>query len=534
MKIWKQSISAFLALCLLICTTACGEKTQMDTPSWQEQYDLGVRYLEEGNYEEAIIAFTVAIEIDPRAESYLGRGQAYMLSDGTKENLSAALADFETAVSIDDTLADAWIGLADVYIARGEYAKAQDMLNQAIDKLGELPDLVERKESTQNSIAATAIDILLAHEEMWCDDLMTIWDLWGNNFAYFMDLDIDGVPEFIVETPMMGSGLYTSRTIYQIQGKDLIVVKNNVGESDWDEISLWQDRQTREYFYIGFDNLRDGAEWYTNTWARLELQQGELTAWNLYIENVSDSIPTYYGADYPTAITEAEFERLQADLESRAEDLGVQCGDTIEEWNPDASQDEKHSILLAAYESAPHLRWALSEQVTDVTFTRYENGMYESAVIRGVDAAGIHRWSYTTGNYELAQLQRVSQIGLKDNLYYFDDNGTITALDLQSGQVAWKNGDGGIGLDEFSYAFDEDGTLYFCGYLGSDFCAIGVDGSTLKEIEQFNEDYYWPDSIELDGTRAIISFEMGPDGYHEDNKYQFYVDLNDWSYSLLE
>ena len=61
---------------------------------WQEQYDLGRRYLEDGNYEEAILAFSAAIEIDPkRAEAYLGRGEAYMeLGD-----YESALEDFEKA-----------------------------------------------------------------------------------------------------------------------------------------------------------------------------------------------------------------------------------------------------------------------------------------------------------------------------------------------------------------------------------------------------------------------------------------------------
>lgn len=48
------------------------------TPTWQEQYDLGVRYLSEGNYQEAIIAFIAAIEIDPmRPEAYLKAAEAY-------------------------------------------------------------------------------------------------------------------------------------------------------------------------------------------------------------------------------------------------------------------------------------------------------------------------------------------------------------------------------------------------------------------------------------------------------------------------
>ncbi len=46
---------------------------------WQSQYDLGIRLLGEGKYQEAIIAFTAAIEIEPsRAALYAARGDAYM------------------------------------------------------------------------------------------------------------------------------------------------------------------------------------------------------------------------------------------------------------------------------------------------------------------------------------------------------------------------------------------------------------------------------------------------------------------------
>ena len=51
-----------LVLCLLT-VSSCSKYTEV---SWQEQYDLGVRYLSECNYEEAIIAFSAAIEIDSR------------------------------------------------------------------------------------------------------------------------------------------------------------------------------------------------------------------------------------------------------------------------------------------------------------------------------------------------------------------------------------------------------------------------------------------------------------------------------------
>ena len=90
-----------LLVVLLLC--GCGAAAK----SWQEEYDLGVRYLSEGNYEEAILAFEAAIEIDPkRAEAYLG--------------------------------------LADVYVAQGDLDAAREVLDRAVEAVGE--DEGRRKE----------------------------------------------------------------------------------------------------------------------------------------------------------------------------------------------------------------------------------------------------------------------------------------------------------------------------------------------------------------------------------------------------
>ena len=98
----KKFFALALSLVLVLSLTACGgQKAEtVDVSSWQEQYDLGIRYLSEGNYEEAIIAFTAAIEIDPKQ-------------------------------------AEAYIGLADVYTAQGNTNKAMEILNQALETLGE-------------------------------------------------------------------------------------------------------------------------------------------------------------------------------------------------------------------------------------------------------------------------------------------------------------------------------------------------------------------------------------------------------------
>ena len=66
---------------------------------------MGVRYLSEGNYDEAIITFTAAIEIDPKSvDTYIGLAKAYagqgeihkaieILSAGYEETGSGELVD---------------------------------------------------------------------------------------------------------------------------------------------------------------------------------------------------------------------------------------------------------------------------------------------------------------------------------------------------------------------------------------------------------------------------------------------------------
>lgn len=56
----KQAASLFFIFGLLTYLCACGRNIDLE---WQEQYDLGVRCLSEGSCEEAVTAFSAAIEI---------------------------------------------------------------------------------------------------------------------------------------------------------------------------------------------------------------------------------------------------------------------------------------------------------------------------------------------------------------------------------------------------------------------------------------------------------------------------------------
>ena len=76
----KKTILLLLAVTMLLSLAACANQAAPadETPDWQTQYDLGVRYLSEGNYEEAILAFNAAIEIDPKnPDAYIKLAEVY-------------------------------------------------------------------------------------------------------------------------------------------------------------------------------------------------------------------------------------------------------------------------------------------------------------------------------------------------------------------------------------------------------------------------------------------------------------------------
>ena len=104
----KKCISLLLVLLMVLSLGACGKQSKdgkKDALTWQEQYDLGIRYLSEGNYEEARLAFEAAIEIDPkRSEAYVGAAEAYIAlgqPEKAQEVLSRGLANAEDTSQIE-------------------------------------------------------------------------------------------------------------------------------------------------------------------------------------------------------------------------------------------------------------------------------------------------------------------------------------------------------------------------------------------------------------------------------------------------
>ena len=77
----KKTVAVIVILALLVIFSAVFIKLlrqkRMES-QYMEQLELGNRYLTEQNYEEAVMAFSRVIEIDPKqAEGYLKLAEAY-------------------------------------------------------------------------------------------------------------------------------------------------------------------------------------------------------------------------------------------------------------------------------------------------------------------------------------------------------------------------------------------------------------------------------------------------------------------------
>jgi tetratricopeptide (TPR) repeat protein len=142
----KKVLLPVLAAILLSMLAGCGQPSAVSSaaaPTYQEQYDLGVKYLSEGNYQEAVAAFTAAIDIEANhAEAYTGRGDGYVgLAKGddakAQEKYRSAEPDYLKAIELDAKQAAAYGKLADVYIALGENDKAREILQKGVDATGD-------------------------------------------------------------------------------------------------------------------------------------------------------------------------------------------------------------------------------------------------------------------------------------------------------------------------------------------------------------------------------------------------------------
>lgn len=117
---------------MVISMVACGTES---AESLDELIALGAQYLLDGNYEEAVVAFDKAINVDGKCIiAYVGKADANL----GLENYPEAESVFSKIIEIDEAYIPGYIGLADTYMFMDNEDGAFETLQIGFDKTGNL------------------------------------------------------------------------------------------------------------------------------------------------------------------------------------------------------------------------------------------------------------------------------------------------------------------------------------------------------------------------------------------------------------
>ncbi len=158
-KCSARLLAAVLTVMLLFTACSSGIVRISKEAQVEEKLSLGQKYLNELNYEDAIIAFTETIELDPEnIPAYMGRAEAYR---GT-EQYDEAKADYSTVI---EKTAEQPYEQANAYVGRAEINELtqdeQDALNDYEDaaKKIEAVDIEQITDVTEQALEALKIKI---------------------------------------------------------------------------------------------------------------------------------------------------------------------------------------------------------------------------------------------------------------------------------------------------------------------------------------------------------------------------------------
>lgn len=220
----KRLLGLCLSVLLLFSVAACGNKPT----TWQKQYDLGVRYLSECNYEEAIIAFTAAIEIDSRqAAAYEQLSYAYQEVGDLERAIEVLQTGYEATG--DNGLLESlkllqrhlsqendvfFLTEQNVYLADGTLVS---QTNVTYDEGGYMTKKIE------TTLSSTTGQYMTYTQTWTFDPAESSWTWW----AAYGESDTDGVSETL-EGPR-DKGLDNCGVSYQSVVADILVYPDSEG-----------------------------------------------------------------------------------------------------------------------------------------------------------------------------------------------------------------------------------------------------------------------------------------------------------------
>ncbi|MGN1142258.1 MAG: hypothetical protein ACI4TF_13745 [Oliverpabstia sp.] len=268
--------------------------TQTEDEKWQEQYELGLKCLKEQQYEEAVIAFTAAIDIRPNStDSYVSRGNAYYewgyslledserqtvtltdipmkITDEAAEKYVQASNDYEesrkqnSTSSVADRKVIADTVLSDYYADRGDEEKSneyQEKVQQLIDEQEVSDEIIEKLEQHEQADNSDETEKYLLVESLWQPFQ------WGNSEKEVYTYDADGrltqkdsyrVYDLDSNEEML---LSTTTYSYDEQGHLLNELYETISDGYMLETEYRYDDTWKLVKKVTYDNFEGNYEW---------------------------------------------------------------------------------------------------------------------------------------------------------------------------------------------------------------------------------------------------------------------------------
>lgn len=266
----------FILLIAFSLLPSCGRTdatSETRSNGWQEQYDLGMHYLSDGNYAKAVIAFTAAIEIDPKqSTAYSHRGYTYAMEASLALNSDEMLSYYERALS--DYAKSSEMGDAEATeIYKNILAFVEELrAGQTINKLLQPLQTLLSEDNIEQAFALIRTEAYIKMSSALVDGFFLYSDgsedclaVYPNNYFYYGHM---------VERNREGHGLW----MCAVYGTDTLQTYSQVYDGEWANdvpngngsiIRRWDD--TREWeedkgtFSNGVYNGSFSSVWHTES-----------------------------------------------------------------------------------------------------------------------------------------------------------------------------------------------------------------------------------------------------------------------------
>lgn len=136
----------------------------------------------------------------------------------------------------------------------------------------------------------------------------------------------------------------------------------------------------------------------------------------------------------------------------------------------------------------------------------------ETLTVGRFDATGTAVWAYSTYSSVTTELDMTEAFMAGTDwdrtVMIYNTHIGLTAVDAETGEIRWTLSREQVSLGaSITYAVDDFGSMYICGYYGPDPVAIGADGTLLWASSVENPDVFWPYEIRVVEGGIVVCYD---------------------------